>query len=272
MTENGASPNTSKRQIWSASFGRSPIIGTAIHDGHLLRDDLLDTMALSDEERLYEEDPYTGEMIGGLTNRIIGQRSRFEIDLNRARDAAVYLTPDQSWGLEVWRARPSDAAIAASLSVHDDYYAMLLAFLDRIERSHGRFIVLDVHSYNHRRQGADGPVTAQENAPDINIGTISMDRGRWAFAVDAVMEHFASAEIGGRKLDVRENIAFQGRGEQTRFVHETYPDTGCAIAIEFKKIFMDEWTGEPDTRVIADIRRTMIALEALLEQLLRERQ
>ncbi|MDQ1195628.1 N-formylglutamate amidohydrolase [Agrobacterium sp. SORGH_AS 787] len=272
MTENGTRSSALKRQIWSASFGESPIIGTAIHDGHILRDDLVTNIALSEKERLYEEDPFTGEMVGGLTNRIVGHRSRFEIDLNRAKDAAIYLTPEQSWGLKVWHERPADAAISASLSLHDDYYAMLAAFLDRIEHRYGRFILLDVHSYNHRREGADGPAAPQEKAPDINIGTISMDRDRWAFAVDAVMEHFASANIGGRKLDVRENIAFQGRGEQTRFVHERYPETGCAVAIEFKKIFMDEWTGEPDRRVIADLRRTMIDLEALLERLLRERQ
>ena len=271
MTENGTRSSTLQRQIWTASFGASPIIGTAIHDGHILREDLVPHMALSEAERLYEEDPFTGDMIGGLTNRIVGHRSRFEIDLNRARGAAVYLTPEQSWGLKVWHERPVDAAIAASLSLHDDYYAMLATFLDRIEDRDGRFILLDIHSYNHRRQGPDGPATPQEKAPDINIGTISMDRDRWAFAVDAVMEHFAAADIGGRKLDVRENVAFQGRGEQTRFVHEKYPATGCAIAIEFKKIFMDEWTGEPDARVIADIRSTMIDLEALLERLLRER-
>lgn len=271
MTGTSTRSSTLQRQIWSATFGDSPIIGTAIHDGHILRDDLMASMALSDAERLYEEDPFTGDMIGGLTNRIVGHRSRFEIDLNRARDAAIYLTPEQSWGLKVWQDRLEEPAIAASLRLHNDYYAMLTTFLDRIEDRHGRFILLDVHSYNHRRHGADDPATPQADAPDINIGTISMDRQRWAFAVDAVIEHFSSATIGGRKLDVRENIAFQGRGEQTRFVHEKYPETGCAIAIEFKKIFMDEWTGEPDNRIIADIRRAMIELEGVLEDVLGER-
>ncbi len=270
MTKNGTPSEIMQKQIWSASFGGSPIVGTAIHDGHLLREDLLASIALSNEERLYEEDPFTGEMIGGLTNRIIGHRSRFEIDLNRARDAAIYLTPDQSWGLEVWKEPPSEAALATSLSVHDDYYATLASFLDRIEMSHGRFVLLDIHSYNHRRGGPNGAPTPQETAPDINIGTISMDRSRWSFVVDAVMAHFASADIGDRKLDVRENVAFQGRGEQTRFVHDRYPQTGCAIAIEFKKIFMDEWTGRPDTRIVSDIRHAITELEPVLERLLRE--
>lgn len=132
-------------------------------------------------------------------------------------------------------------------------------------------MVLDVHSYNHRRQGAGEPPTAQAEAPDINIGTFSMDRSRWNDVVSAVGEHFASATIGGRRLDVRENVAFQGKGEQTRFIHERFAENGCAIAIEFKKFFMDEWTGEPDRRVVSDIRETIAALQPVLEECLRSR-
>jgi hypothetical protein len=29
---------------------------------------------------------------------------------------------------------------------------------------------------------------------------------------------------------------------------------GCAIAVEFKKFFMDEWTGEPDPAELAAMR------------------
>ena len=58
-------------------------------------------------------------------------------------------------------------------------------------------------------------------------------------------------DFNGRRLDVRENVAFQGKGELTRFVHERYPGQGCAIALEFKKFYMDEWTGEPDPAELA---------------------
>ena len=53
---------------------------------------------------------------------------------------------------------------------------------------------------------------------------------------------------------MRENMSFQGKGEQTRFVHANFPETGCAIAVEFKKIFMDEWSGEPDQAAIGQLR------------------
>ena len=42
--------------------------------------------------------------------------------------------------------------------------------------------------------------------------------------------------------------------ELARFVHARYPDTGCAIALEFKKFYMDEWTGEPDLAALPAMR------------------
>ena len=49
-------------------------------------------------------------------------------------------------------------------------------------------------------------------------------------------------------------MAFEGKGYQTRFVHERYPLRACAIAFEFKKFYMDEWTGLPDEAEIAAMR------------------
>ena len=69
---------------------------------------------------------------------------------------------------------------------------------------------------------------------------------------------------------MRENIAFQGKGEQTRFIHERYPGRGCAIALEFKKFFMDEWTGEPDEAELAAMRRLITHIAHHAERLLGE--
>ena len=97
-----------------------------------------------------------------------------------------------------------------------------------------------------------------------------MDRTRWAPVVDAFMDFAAEFDFLGRRLDVRENVAFQGRGEQTRFIHQRFPATGCAIAVEFKKIFMDEWTGVPDWQAIAALRSLVAASVPVLESALRE--
>jgi hypothetical protein len=253
---------------WSAHRGASPVVGTAIHNGHHIRSDLQDFLALSDGERLREEDPFTEFFIRDLPNRIVFHRSRFEIDINRARDGAIYLTPEQAWGLKVWAEQLPDDAIATSLAVHDAYYAMLETYLHGIEQKYGAFVLLDIHSYNHRRGGANGPEAPFEKAPQINIGTSSIDRERWAPVLDAFIEQLRGFEFRGQRMDVRENVAFQGKGEQTRFVHQRFPKTGCAIAIEFKKVFMDEWTGEPDIEALKAMRDMIRrSLPVLLESL-----
>lgn len=247
----------------------SPLIGTAIHNGHHIRPELIQRFALCDTDRLREEDPFTEYFIRDVPNRVVFHRSRFEIDLNRARDLAVYLRPEQAWGLDVWKDTLPKPAIEESLAIHDAYYAMLEHLLAGMEAMHGGFVLLDVHSYNHRRDGPGAQTTDPRKAPVVNIGTFSMDRARWAPLLDSFMEALAAQKIDGIPLDVRENIAFEGKGEQTRFVHQHFKRTGCAIAIEYKKIFMDEWTGEPLPETLQQLRAALTATLPVLEEKLK---
>ena len=242
---------------WTLQRSDDCVVATAIHDGHGVRADCATHMRLDAGERLREEDPHTGDAIKGVPTHLIVHRSRFEVDLNREREQAVYRTPEQSWGLQVWNTPLTAPEVAGSLSLHDAYYRLLGQQLDEIVAVHGRFVLLDVHSYNHRRDGPEQDPTPQAEAPDINIGTFSMPRERWAFVVDPMIKAMRTFDFNGRQLDVRENVAFQGKGEQTRFVHARYPDSGCAIAIEFKKFYMDEWTGQPKPDEVSAMSRLM---------------
>lgn len=254
---------------WTISLGESPVVGTAIHSGSKVEQVCQSLMCLSDADRLREEDPFTECFIADFPNRIVVHRSRFQVDLNRARDAAVYQSPEQSWGLKVWREPLAEEVVANSLCFHDDFYSELKRVLADIEQRHGNFVLIDVHSYNHRRNGPDAKHTPRDEAPDINIGTFSMDRQRWAPVVDAFIEALSGHRINGQAVDVRENVSFQGKGEQTRFVHANFPEHGCAIAVEFKKIFMDEWSGEPDWDVIERLRTILASTVPVLERALR---
>jgi hypothetical protein len=49
-------------------------------------------------------------------------------------------------------------------------------------------------------------------------------------------------------------------------VHERFPRTGCAIAIEFKKVFMDEWSGEPFPDMLKQLRSALAATFPVLEE------
>ena len=244
--------------ICHISVGDGPLIAAAIHDGHDVRPEVSSHLALGDAERLREEDPYTARWATVVPTRLVGLRSRFEVDLNRPRETAIYRLPSDAWGLQVWKAGLPDVVVEASLAGYDAFYAAAYDLLDEVRRRHGRFVVLDLHSYNHRRDAAAAAPADPAGNPEVNIGTGSMDRDRWSSVVDRFVDDLRSCEVVGRHLDVRENVKFRG-GAFAQWVHHTFPETGCALAIEFKKFFMDEWTGEPDVACVEAIREALSA-------------
>ena len=239
-------------QIWRLYVGGGPLIATAVHDGHEIRDEVGRHLALDDKARLREEDPFTGEWTKMVSTRVIGMRSRFEVDLNRPREKAVYRTPEDAWGLTIWKDEPPDEIFNKSLAQYDAFYDGMRSLLEETVSQHGYVVVFDLHSYNHRRQGPCAPPADADRNPQVNIGTGTMNRQRWAGVVDTFIDALREYDFPGGKLDVRENVKFFG-GNWPRWIHEAFPDTGVAIAIEFKKFFMDEWTGEGDDGVIAAI-------------------
>jgi N-formylglutamate amidohydrolase len=252
---------------WSISrAGGGPLVAIAVHQGHALRPEVAANIRLGHAEREREEDPYTGVFTRVGATRVVVHRSRFEVDLNRPPVGALYLIPVVAWGLDLWRAPPDVEAVCRSRALHRDFYAALEARLSEIARRHERFVVYDLHSYNHRRGGPDAPPAPPEGNPDVNLGTGSMNRPRWGHVADAFVAAMRAADP---TLDVRENVRFRG-GWLPRWVHERFPDEGCALAIEFKKTFMDEWSGLPDpTRIeaLADaLERTVEPVTAALSR------
>jgi N-formylglutamate amidohydrolase len=201
-------------------------------------------MLLDEATRLREEDPFTGLIASRFGVWAVSHRSRFEVDLNRPREQALYRDPEDAWGLEVWKAPLSERQIATSLGLYDDFYAELETTLDKLVAAFGGFVLYDIHSYNHRRGGPENPPDDQLDSPTINLGTGSLPV-RWKPVADEFIAVMRGFEFEDGPLDVRENVRFEG-GHLSRWVHEKYGDTACALAIELKKTFMDEWTGELD--------------------------
>ncbi|MDQ3952640.1 MAG: N-formylglutamate amidohydrolase [Actinomycetota bacterium] len=225
-------------RTWDVTVGEGPVAAVAIHNGHDIRPDLEDLVALDDERRRREEDPFTERLAAVVPTRIVVHRSRFEVDLNRDRDDAVCVVPEECWDLHVWASPPDDRVLEEARRIYDRFYAQLEQLLRGIVARYERFAVLDVHSYNHRRGGPNAPPADPAQNPEVNVGTGSMPRDRWAHLVERFVD-----DLAGCGLDVRENVKFRGR-RLAAFVHETFPDSGCCLAIEFKKMFMDELTGE----------------------------
>lgn len=260
----GYSPGV--RPPWSFTDTVVPVVATSIHAGHDLRPAVASCTALDDATRLREEDPFTDRLtrVGGSS--VVAHRSRFEVDLNRPRDHAVYRTPEDAWHLDLWREALPAEEIQRSLDLYDDFYVELGHRLDAVA-ARGPFVVLDLHSYNHRRDGADDPPAPNATNPDVNVGTGALDRARWSRVVDRFVEALTDQEVGGHRLDVRENVRFRG-GELSRWVDQRYEGRGCALAIEFKKTFMNEWTGELDERHLEELRGALAAVvPALIEEL-----
>lgn len=234
---------------WRIVEGVGPVVACALHCGHDVRPEVAARLAVTSAGRLYEEDPFTGGWTVLAATRVVVHRSRFEVDLNRDRAHAVYRGSDDAWGLRCWRRPPPDHLVAESLRLYDAFYAQLAAALRRLEALHGRFVVYDLHSYNHRRPGGD---RSPGSEPDVNLGTGSMDRDRWGPVADAFLTSLTGETVGGRRLDVRENVRFKG-GHLVRWVHETFPRTGCGLAVDVKKFFMDEETGCLDRPVWQEV-------------------
>ena len=163
------------------------------------------------EGRLQEEDPRTGEWAEVAPTRLVVHRSRFEVDLNRSRETAVYRRPEDAWGLNLWTHPLTDDLVARSLAEYDAFYAELDRVLAEKARRHGRFVVLDLHSYNHRREGPEGPEAEPAGNPEVNVGTGTMDREYWAPLVERFIADLRGYDFLGRHLDVRENVKFVGR-------------------------------------------------------------
>ncbi len=236
--------------------GTSPIVATAVHEGHQVRDELSGLFNISDEERLREEDPFTGKWLQVSDNNIIVHHSRFETDVNRPREKAVYIKPGDAWGLKVWKNELQQEVIDLSLRVYDDFYTQAKEYFDSLFSLHEKILVYDIHSYNHRREAKDIAADTNEN-PEVNIGTKNMDHEIWKPLVQAMINAIRNFDYNGRHLDVRENIKFKG-GYFGQWLYEQYGKKICPVSVEFKKFFMDEWTGEPFEKDIQLINQLLI--------------
>jgi N-formylglutamate amidohydrolase len=253
--------------LWKLTVGDNPLVATAIHNGHDTREEIAELLALDESSRLREEDPFTGEWTVIAGTQFVAFRSRFEVDLNRQREKAVYINPEDAWGLNIWKRKPSNEIVQRSLKEYDTFHKEMKNLFSDLVCKFDRFVVFDLHTYNHRRNGPNGPPSNPEENPEVNIGTGTMDRNFWSPIVDRLITDLRNFNFLGRDLDVRENVRFRG-GNFPRWIHENFPKTGCALAIEFKKFFMDEWTGIPDNMQLDTICNALKStVPGILEEL-----
>jgi N-formylglutamate deformylase len=242
------------------------MVWTAVHAGHELRASLVDLVALDPATRLREEDPFTDRLLGDVGIRVVVRQSRFEVDRYRPRERAVYRVPDEAFGLHVWKRELQPDEVEESRRIHDAFFTCLAGHLDQLA-ANGRFLVLDVHSYNHRPSGPNALAEPAGGNPEVNVGTGLLDRRRWERAVATFVEAMSDQQVRDHHLDVRVNVRFRG-GHLCRWVVERYPEAACPLAIEFKKVFMDEWTGRCEDAHVSELRDALgVAARLTLDEL-----
>ena len=252
-----AEPGTSERPRWDVQRRGGPILATAVHAGHAIRDELRPYLAISEADQRREEDPMTGIWSTVGDDAFRNYTSRFQCDLNRSRETAIYETPEDSWGLEVWDRQPPEEMKARSLAVWDRYYETMRTWIEGLIAENGRVVVFDIHSYNHRRDGPDAEPAPQADNPDIDLGATTLDPAKFGGVLDEVVGALVSTPVRGRALDVRRNVRYPDGGHWPEWVFDNYGDDVAAITFEVKKFYMDEWSGDAHLPIVEDVRLAM---------------
>jgi len=221
-----------------------PAMSAAIHDGGNMRPELIDNCLLSDSERYYEEDPYTGSFIEQQPITLIGHDSRYEYDLNRNTDECVYET---AWGKECWKQPQTEEMIATSKAKHAQFYRIVSAVVEALLEDYGQCIVYDNHSYNFKRH-------ERTDLPVFNLGTSTVKDESWRPVIDAWLGKLKNMPVEGADITAAENDIFYGKGWLAGHCHSLY-DNVLVLATESKKVFMDELTGEADKIVLPSLQK-----------------
>lgn len=223
-----------------------PSICGAVHDGHQFRKSLWENCLHTEYERWYEEDPCTKEMINSHPIVIAGRESRFEYDLNRDPENAIY---EDAWGKKLWKKPLPEKERELSLEKHKNFYRVVQALIGQIEKKFGKAIVFDIHSFNLRRWDRE--------VPTWNLGTSNIDNDRFgALATDW------SAKLGeiklpnGIKSTSKINDTFQGNGYFLRYITKNFKNT-LVLATEIAKVYCNEETGVIYPEVVRSVENQL---------------
>lgn len=221
-----------------------PAMSAAIHDGGNFRSELVDNCLLSQAERYYEEDPFTGSFIAQQPITLIAHDSRYEYDLNRNTDECVYET---AWGRDIWKKPLSPETIAISKEKHAQFYRIVSAVVEALAEDFGQCIVYDNHSYNYKRH-------ERQDLPVFNLGTSSVKSKSWRPVINSWLEALKNMTVDGIDITAAENDIFYGKGYLAGHCHGLY-DNVLVLATEVKKVFMDELSGGPDKVVLPSMQK-----------------
>ena len=201
----------------------------AVHDGHQFRKELWDNCLHTAYERWFEEDPQTKEMVKSHPIVIAGCDSRFEYDLNRAPETAIY---DDAWGKQLWKNPLPKEMYNKSIAKHSNFYKVVHALISKLEEKFGVCVVYDMHSYNWRRWTRE--------VPTWNLGTSNIDNERFGNEVESWRATLEKMQLPNNiKSTSLINDTFQGNGYFLKYITQNFSNT-LVLATEIAKVYCDE--------------------------------
>ncbi|MDT0607660.1 N-formylglutamate amidohydrolase [Croceitalea rosinachiae] len=210
----------------------TPYICGAVHDGHQFRKSLWENCIHTSYERWYEEDPCTKQIVQSQPIVLAGCDSRFEYDLNRPPETAIF---DTAWGKQLWKNPLDEKEKKHSLSKHVNFYKVVHALVGKIESIHGKAIVYDMHSYNWKRW--------DRAVPTWNLGTSNIDNERFGKIAEAWRIKLKGIKLPHNLPQTSLiNDTFQGNGYFLKYITHNFKNT-LVLATEISKIYCDELTG-----------------------------
>ncbi len=201
----------------------------AVHDGDQFRKELWDNCLHTQYERWYEEDPETKNMVITHPILIAGRDSRFEYDLNRIPEEAVFET---AWGKQLWKKPLSEAQKQKSLDKHTNFFKVTHALINKIEEKFGCAIVYDMHSYNWQRW--------DRKVPTWNLGTTNIDNDRFGEEIESWRQSLSKMQLpNGIKSTADINNTFFGNGYFLKYITKNFKNT-LVLATEIAKVYCNE--------------------------------
>jgi len=206
-----------------------PYVCGAVHDGHQFRKELWGKCLHTEYDRWFEEDPCTKEFVKTHPIVIAGCDSRFEYDLNRDPENAIY---EDAWGKKLWKTPLNDSELKKSIAKHTAFYAVVNTLIKKLEEKFIAVVVYDIHSYNWKRWDREVPV--------INLGTSNIDNQRFGDCVENWRDSLSKIKLPYQiETTSKINDTFQGNGYFLKFITQNFKNT-LVLATEFKKIYCDE--------------------------------
>lgn len=224
----------------------APYICGAVHDGHQFRRSLWENCLHTEYERWYEEDPCTKHMVQSHPIVIAGLDSRFEYDLNRAPETAIYT---DAWGKQLWKKPLPETERRLSLEKHANFYRVVDTLVRQIEKRYGKALVFDMHSYNWQRWDREVPVW--------NLGTANIDNDKFGRLAASWSSKLGRIRLpNGIASTSKINDTFQGNGYFLKYITQNFTCT-LVLATEISKVYCDEMTGILFPEVIAAVEKQL---------------